>query len=43
MRTQNLYSFGKTVHFGTNTIDIEIESQGQCTKDVQHFFGCKAF
>ena len=40
----------KTVHFGTNTIVNEIKSQGQCTKDVQHFSlvvqllnGCTAF
>ena len=34
---QNLYRFGKTVHFYTNTIVNEIKSQGQCTKDVQLF------
>ena len=34
---QNLYSFGKPVHFVTNTIVNEIKSQGQCTKDVQLF------
>ena len=34
---QNLYSFGKPVHFGTNIIVNEIKSQGQCTKDVQLF------
>ena len=27
----------KTVHFGTNTTVNEINSQGQCTKDVQLF------
>ena len=32
--TEFIYSFGKTVHFGTNT---EIKSQGQCTKHVQLF------
>ena len=45
-----MYSFGKTVHFGTNTIANEIKSQGQCIKDVQLlslvvqlFNGCTAF
>ena len=33
----------KTVHFGTNTIVNEINSQSQCTKDVQLFNGCTAF
>ena len=40
----------KTVHFGANTILIELKSQGQSTKDVQLFSlvvqlfnGCTAF
>ena len=45
-----MYRFGKNVHFATNSIVNEINSQGQCTKDVQLsslvvqlFNGCTAF
>ena len=38
-----MYSIGKNVHFGTNTIVNEIKSQRQCTKDVQHFLSLYSF
>ena len=48
--TEFVQLWKKTLHFATSTIVNEIESQGQCTKDVQLFSlvvqlfnGCTAF
>ena len=47
---QNFYSYGKSLHFGTNTIVNEFKTKAQCIKTVQLFpfivelcNHCKAF